>query len=146
MNSVTKLMNFEYGHRILNHPGKCKRLHRHSGRVEFTLGAAVSRETGMVIDFGYINDVIGDWIKKVLDHNPILQVGDPLLESLDPEHVVITKYPPTAETISEIIRDQGVKELKPYYETITNDESFIEVKMWETEDSYATCSCSLTEE
>ena len=101
MVSVTKVMRFEYGHRILNHPGKCKRLHGHSGKVEFTVHGQINPETGMVIDFGDISSSVGELIKHNLDHITFLQIGDPLIEaeSLDTEDIVITEGPPTAENI-----------------------------------------------
>ena len=93
MHSVTKIMNFEYGHRILNHPGKCKRLHGHSGKLELTVLGPINQETGMIIDFGDINGTIGEWVKDNLDHKTILQYGDPLFETLPTtDTIYLTKY------------------------------------------------------
>jgi len=129
--SVTKIMNFEYGHRILNHPGKCKRLHGHSGRVEFTLWGDVDPETGMVIDFGDINSTVGDYLKNTLDHRTILQEGDSLIENLPFEDIITMKGPPTAENISLLI----LKQSSPLFPN-----KQIKVRLWETEDSFAECS------
>jgi len=129
--SVTKVMNFEYGHRILNHPGKCKRLHGHSGKVEFTLWGEVDQETGMVIDFGDINSTVGDYLKNTLDHRTLLQEGDSLIENLPFEDVIIMKGPPTAENISLLILEQS----SPLF-----PDKQIKVRLWETEDSFAECS------
>ena len=129
--SVTKIMNFEYGHRILNHPGKCKRLHGHSGKVEFTLWGEVDKETGMVIDFGDINSTVGDYLKNTLDHRTILQEGDSLIENLPSEDIIIIKGPPTAENISLQILEQS----SPLFPN-----KQIKVRLWETEDSFAECS------
>ena len=129
--SVTKIMNFEYGHRILNHPGKCKRLHGHSGKVEFTLWGEVDKETGMVIDFGDINSTVGDYLKNTLDHRTILQEGDSLIENLPSEDIIIIKGPPTAENISLQILEQS----SPLFPN-----KQIKVRLWETEDSFAACS------
>ena len=129
--SVTKIMNFEYGHRILNHPGKCKRLHGHSGKVEFTLWGEVDQETGMVIDFGDINSTVGDYLKNTLDHRTLLQEGDSLIENLPFEDVIIMKGPPIAENISLLILEQS----SPLF-----PDKQIKVRLWETEDSFAECS------
>ena len=129
--SVTKIMNIEYGHRILNHPGKCKRLHGHSGKVEFTLWGEVDKETGMVIDFGDINSTVGDYLKNTLDHRTILQEGDSLIENLPSEDIIIIKGPPTAENISLLILEQS----SPLFPN-----KQIKVRLWETEDSFAECS------
>ena len=129
--SVSKLMDFEYGHRILNHPGKCKRLHGHSGRVEFTLWGEVNEETGMVVDFGDINSTVGDYLKNTLDHRTILQKGDSLIESLPEEDTIIIGGPPTAENISKMILTHSA----PIFPG-----QKMSVKLWETSDSYAQCS------
>jgi len=132
MPSVTKVMRFEYGHRILNHPGKCKRLHGHSGKVEFTVYGDINEETGMVIDFGDISSSVGEFVKHNLDHKTFLQIGDPLIEaeSLNSEEVVITLGPPTAENLCVMILRQS-SPLLPGRD--------ISIKLWETEDSYAEC-------
>jgi len=129
--SITKVMDFEYGHRILNHPGKCKRLHGHSGRVEFTLWGDVNEETGMIIDFGDIKSTVGDYLKNTLDHRTFLQEGDSLIESLSEEDTIIIKGPPTAENISRMILAHS---------TSIFPGQKMSVKLWETSDSYAQCS------
>tara|TARA_B100000749_G_C18446060_1_gene474297 strand:+ start:3315 stop:3731 length:417 start_codon:yes stop_codon:yes gene_type:complete len=133
MASVTKVMRFEYGHRILNHPGKCKRLHGHSGKVEFTVYGEINSETGMVIDFGDIGSSVGEIIKHNLDHRTFLQIGDPLIEaeSLDRQDLILTVGPPTAENISMLILQQA-EPLLP--------ERHLSIKLWETEDSFAECT------
>ena len=125
-------MRFEYGHRILNHPGKCKRLHGHSGKVEFTVYGEINSETGMVIDFGDIGSSVGEIIKHNLDHRTFLQIGDPLIEaeSLDRQDLILTAGPPTAENISMLILQQA-EPLLP--------ERHLSIKLWETEDSFAQC-------
>ena len=130
MASVTKIMRFEYGHRILNHPGKCKRLHGHSGKVEFTVYGPIDMETGMVIDFGDIGSSVGEIIKHNLDHRTFLQVGDPLIETVSGDEIIITQGPPTAENLSMLILEQA-SPLLP--------ERHLSIKFWETEDSYAEC-------
>tara|TARA_B100000749_G_C18447906_1_gene475031 strand:+ start:2860 stop:3291 length:432 start_codon:yes stop_codon:yes gene_type:complete len=130
MPSVTKVMRFEYGHRILNHPGKCKRLHGHSGKVEFTVYGPINEETGMVVDFGDIGSSVGELIKHNLDHRTFLQIGDPLIEAVSQDEVIITTGPPTAENLAVMILEQSSPLLSG---------RDISVKFWETEDSYAEC-------
>lgn len=124
-------MRFEYGHRILNHPGKCKRLHGHSGKVEFTVFGEINKETGMVIDFGDIGSSVGEFIKHNLDHRTFLQIGDPLIESVPEDDTVIMEGPPTAENISKLILDHS---------TPLIPDKYLGIKLWETEDSYTECS------
>ena len=126
-------MNFEYGHRILNHPGKCKRLHGHSGRLELTVKGPIDQDTGMIIDFGDINITVGTWVKDNLDHKTILQYGDPLFETLPTTDTYTIQGSPTAENIShEILQKCTLLNLSKDYN--------YKVRLWETEDAYAECS------
>ncbi len=129
MPGVTKAFRFCYAHRILNHPGVCARLHGHGAKAEITVWGDLDEETGMVLDFGDLSDIAGAWIKNELDHNCILQVGDPLLESIDTK-VVVLKGPPTAENIALLILEKCSNGL------LGSDDRLIGVKMWETEDCW----------
>lgn len=76
--TMTKELQFDYGHRVLGHEGKCKHLHGHRGRVEITVGCDTLDGIGRVIDFGVVKEKVGKWIDDNLDHNMILNPNDPL--------------------------------------------------------------------
>jgi 6-pyruvoyltetrahydropterin/6-carboxytetrahydropterin synthase len=80
---ITRRFEFDAAHRVLGHGGKCRHLHGHRYAAEVTL-APVAGEgldaLGMVIDFGEIKQVIGEWIDKHLDHNILLHSADPLMK------------------------------------------------------------------
>lgn len=83
MISITKSFGFDYGHRVLNHEGKCKHLHGHRGTALVTVAAPMLDKLGRVIDFGCLKTRIGGWIDENWDHNMILNEDDPLLELYD---------------------------------------------------------------
>ncbi len=103
--SISRQMDFCYGHRLPNHAGKCRFLHGHNGRVEITIQAETLNEGGMVMDFGEIRSGIETWIDEELDHHTILFREDPLLPILRNagQKVVEMDAIPTAENIAALI-------------------------------------------
>lgn len=129
MYSVTKILTFCYGHRLLNYDGKCKYLHGHNGRAEILLEREQLDPRGMVIDFSDIKGVVGEFIDKELDHRMILCKKDPMIEKLKEtkEPLFIIEENPTAENIAKIIYDFSKKKGFPV----------VQVKLWETDTSFA---------
>ncbi len=80
MPSITRRLEFDYGHRVLGHEGKCKHLHGHRGIIEITVSAESLDNIGRVVDFGKIKEIVGGWIDENWDHNMILCGADPLLQ------------------------------------------------------------------
>lgn len=126
---VGREIHFSYGHRILNHEGKCKRLHGHNGRAVIEMSASRLDALGMVIDFYKIRESIGKWIDETLDHRMILWGEDPLAQTLQKagEPVLLVPENPTAEFLAKWIYDQAVKMKLP----VTR------VTLWETDNSFA---------
>lgn len=129
MFQVTREIRFCYGHRLLNYDGKCKHLHGHNGRAVITLEAERLDELGMVVDFSTIKRVVNGWIEAHLDHRMILHKDDPLLPFLQEqgEPIYLLDVNPTAENIAKLIFDHVATQGFPV----------VEVKLWETEDSFA---------
>jgi 6-pyruvoyltetrahydropterin/6-carboxytetrahydropterin synthase len=129
---VTREIPFCYGHRLLNYDGKCRHLHGHNGRAVVTLEAEQLDGLGMVVDFSRLKRVVGGWINDTLDHKMILHKDDPVLAYLrqqgEPVHVLDVN--PTAENIARVIYDYAAVQGFPV----------VEVRLWETEDSFATYS------
>lgn len=132
MFSVTKEINFSYGHRLRDYEKKCKHLHGHNGRVAITLATDKLDNRGMVIDFVDIKDVVQNWIMSELDHKLLLREDDPLVPILREhnEEFYIMKENPTAENIAKLIFDYAHSQNLP----VTS------VKLWETETSIAVYS------
>jgi 6-pyruvoyltetrahydropterin/6-carboxytetrahydropterin synthase len=130
MYKVTKRLTFCYGHRLMDYEGKCRVPHGHNGVVEIELQAEALDRRGMVYDFGEIKDAVKAWLDRELDHRMLLRDDDPLAAVLKDmgEPCLLMKENPTAEAIARLI-----------YE-FTKGQGFplTQVRLWETETSYAT--------
>jgi 6-pyruvoyltetrahydropterin/6-carboxytetrahydropterin synthase len=130
MYQVTREIRFCYGHRLLNHDGKCRHLHGHNGRAIITLAAPRLDAMGMVMDFSQIKRVVSGWIDATLDHRMLLHKDDPVVPTLKQhgEPVFLLDVNPTAENLAKLIYDFAAAEGFPV----------VEVRLWETDDSCAT--------
>ncbi|MEJ2621338.1 MAG: 6-carboxytetrahydropterin synthase [Candidatus Thiodiazotropha sp.] len=107
MYTVTKEIHFCYGHRLLNHKGKCRHLHGHNATAVIHLESAQLDELGMVCDFSEIGEYVKKWVNQNLDHNMLLHSDDPVLPLLQEagESVYVMPNNPTAENIARMIFD-----------------------------------------
>jgi 6-pyruvoyltetrahydropterin/6-carboxytetrahydropterin synthase len=136
MFSVTREITFCYGHRLLNHDGKCRHLHGHNGRALITLAAEQLDPMGMVVDFGLLKRVVGGWIDQALDHKMLLHRDDPALPALQTqgEPVFVMDVNPTAENIARLIFEFTAAQGFPV----------VEVRLWETESAFASYTAGLS--
>lgn len=125
---IVKSIDFCYGHRLLEHGGKCRHLHGHNGRVEIVLEGELDAQ-GMVRDFGEVKDVVGAWIEREFDHRMILQREDPVVPLLEQaaEPLKLIDFPPTAENLARLIYEHAESRALPVRE----------VRFWETPTSQA---------
>lgn len=115
--SVSKEIEFDAGHRVPTHEGKCRSPHGHRYRVRVTCTGEVEHEAddpeaGMLCDFGFIKDLLTVHVHDVFDHGMIVWEQDaPLLRAmgnvgglLDPDEpawkVIVFPLIPTAENIA----------------------------------------------
>ena len=70
MYSVTKRIDFCYGHRLLDYDGVCKHPHGHNAKVEIEVRTGSLDNRNMVCDFSDIKRIVKGWIDRALDHNP----------------------------------------------------------------------------
>ena len=129
MYKVTKVMDFSYGHRLLNYEGKCRQFHGHNGKVEVELFSEKLDDQGMVLDFSQINKIIKEWINENLDHKLLLSKDDPMVKIMEEnnEEVFVMETNPTAEAIAKLIYDFA----------LSKDLPVKEVRLWETDNSFA---------
>ena len=129
MYSVTKRIEFCYGHRLLDYDGICKHPHGHNGLVEVEVRSGQLDKRNMVFDFSDIKRVVKGWIDRDLDHKMLLRRDDPLVKALQQlgEPVYICESNPTAEHIAKIIYQHAAGEGLPV----------VRVKLWETPTSFA---------
>ena len=130
MYSVTKRIEFCYGHRLMDYAGMCQHPHGHNAVVEIHIDADTLDGRNMVADFGDIKRIVKGWIDRELDHKMILRKDDPLAAALqkmgDPVYLLDSN--PTAERIAQLIFDKSREHGLPV----------ARVTVWETPTSWAT--------
>lgn len=75
--TLTKTIRFEAAHKLVNHDGKCERLHGHSWTADiecrgYSLTARGPKK-GMVLDYGDISEAVKPIVDDVLDHHYLNQ-------------------------------------------------------------------------
>lgn len=127
--SITKEVRFCYGHRLLNHRGRCRHLHGHSARAVVTLAVTRLDPQGMVCDFADLKAVVAGFVRETLDHNLLLHEADPLVPLLREvgERFLTLPEPPTAEVLARLIYEHVKSQGYPV----------AEVALWETDSSCA---------
>ena len=140
---IGKVIQWDMGHRVLNHRSVCKGLHGHRYKAEICVeGDLVEKkdasEEGMVIDFADIKKTAQKFIQEELDHAfMVWDKDDELLEFFkksDGHKPVIVSFTPTAENVAAYI----FKELKDKFTDVFQTGLRLQsVKLWETPSSYA---------
>jgi 6-pyruvoyltetrahydropterin/6-carboxytetrahydropterin synthase len=132
MYTITKEVYFCYGHRLMQHPGKCRHLHGHSVKACITVAAPRLNGQGMVCDFADIAATAARYIEESLDHNLLLHRDDPLVPALAEagERFSVLDEHPTAEFLAELI----------YRQVKSQGLGVTSVTLWETASAYATYS------
>jgi 6-pyruvoyltetrahydropterin/6-carboxytetrahydropterin synthase len=132
MYSVTKRIEFCYGHRLMDYDGVCRHPHGHNAVVEIDIRAETLDARNMVADFTDIKRIVKGWIDRELDHKMILRRDDPLAELLRTlgEPMFLLDTNPTVERIAQLIFDVSREHGLPV----------ARVTVWETPTSWATYS------
>jgi len=65
---IGKHFEFEASHILPKHPGKCSRMHGHSYKLTVLVDGSVDKDTGMVIDFFVIKEIVKEEIINKYDH------------------------------------------------------------------------------
>ncbi len=129
MHIITKELYFCYGHRLMNHSGKCRHLHGHSVKAAISVRQEQLNEHSMVCDFADIRDCVEAYIDQYLDHNFLLHKDDPIIPSLKAhnERYLALDEHPTAEVLSKML----------YQHIKASGFNVAEVVLWETASAYA---------
>lgn len=152
MITITRKLEFDAGHRVLGHEGKCANLHGHRYVAELTATAPGLDKIGRVIDFSVLKSVVGSWIDENWDHNMILNSNDPLVlchtnpfpflnKDIRVGQVLGPKAPfifedmnPTAEVMAVALSSKARELLKPHGLEV------VFVRLYETPNCWADCS------
>ncbi len=129
MYSVTKRIEFCYGHRLLDYDGICKHPHGHNAVAEIEVRTSSLDPRNMVCDFSDIKRIVKGWIDRELDHKMVLRHDDPLVKPLEQlgEPIYLLDSNPTVERIARLIFEYASGQGLPV----------VRVKVWETPSSYA---------
>ena len=140
---IVKIIQWDMGHRVLNHRSICKGLHGHRYKVEICVsGDLVSEsgasEEGMVIDFADIKKISNQFIHEKLDHAFMVWEKDEELirffNESEGHKPVIVPFTPTAENVAAYIFNTLKNKFEDVYKTGLYLQS---VKLWETPTSFA---------
>jgi 6-pyruvoyltetrahydropterin/6-carboxytetrahydropterin synthase len=130
MYSVTKRIEFCYGHRLMDYDGVCAHPHGHNAVAEIEVRRDSLDRSNMVVDFSEIKRAVKGWVDRELDHRMILRHDDPLVAPLQAlgEPVYLLDSSPTVERIARLLydvsREQGLDVAR--------------VTVWETPSSWST--------
>ena len=132
MYSVTKRIDFCYGHRLLDYDGVCKHPHGHNAVAEIEVRTETLDKRNMVVDFTDIKQRVKSWIDRELDHKMILREDDPLVGPLEAlgEPIYKLESNPTVERIARLLFDISREQGLPVSR----------VTVWETPSSFASYS------
>lgn len=130
MYSVTRRIDFCYGHRLLDYDGVCKHPHGHNAVAEIEVHSGDLDSRCMVCDFGDLKRIVKGWIDETIDHKMILRRDDPLVKPLLDlgEPIFLVDSNPTVEHLAKVIYDYAVSQSLPVKA----------VRVWETPSSHAT--------
>lgn len=108
MITITRKLEFDAGHRVMNHESKCATLHGHRYVVEIVATAPELDSLGRVIDFSVLKQKIGTWLDEQWDHNVIvfeqdLEVISALRSVPRKKDPWVAPFNPTAENMAKYL-------------------------------------------
>jgi len=140
---IVKIIQWDMGHRVMNHRSVCKGLHGHRYKAEICVeGDIVSEsgasEEGMVVDFSDIKKIANSFIQEKLDHAFMVWEKDTELldffEKSEGHKPVIVSFTSTAENVAAYIFNELDGQFNDAFGTGLRLHS---VKLWETPTSCA---------
>lgn len=129
---IAKEFNWEMGHRLPEHFGKCKNIHGHSYKMLVEIEGELN-DKGMVMDYYDLRDVI-DPIVEELDHSFMANEKDlPVVEFLEKmkSKRMIVDFDSTVENITTYFLNK-IKNAK-----LPSNIKKLKVRVCETPDDYA---------
>ncbi|MFT5703671.1 MAG: 6-pyruvoyltetrahydropterin/6-carboxytetrahydropterin synthase [Rickettsiales bacterium] len=134
--TCTRRIEFDAAHRVMKHSSKCRMLHGHRYAIEATFYADELDDLGMVIDFGIIKEILGNWIDENWDHNTILNckdkdLGDQITKTTQ-QKIYYLNCNPTAEEMASYLFNQICPKIFTDHKI-----SCSEIKIFETPNCYA---------
>jgi 6-pyruvoyltetrahydropterin/6-carboxytetrahydropterin synthase len=143
---ITKTVEFDAGHRVPYHASKCRNAHGHRYKLQVTVSGIVlpmrgESDDGMIMDFGFLKQVMNDYVVEPWDHAFLVYDGDiPMLEALEllgnDHKTVRLDFIPTAENlvskVSKILYNP-IKEHGVVLHSVTLYETPNSVAVWKAQ-------------
>lgn len=116
MITITRRLEFDAGHRVMNHESKCATLHGHRYVIEVEATSPELDSLGRVIDFSVLKEKIGNWLDLYWDHTCLIYEKDheTILALRGIPHfkpLYITTFNPTAENMARFLLEIVCPEL-----------------------------------
>ena len=139
---ITKVIEFDAGHRVPNHKSKCRNIHGHRYKCEVMLEGDVIREEGisdegMVMDFSDVKRIANDFLDGEFDHGFIAYEGDTeIIEHLKKikSKLYVVSFIPTAENLAQHIFE--ILDIR-FTDVYGTGLKLKRIRLWETPTSYA---------
>ncbi len=114
---ISKVIEWDMGHRVPNHKSKCRNLHGHRYRLELTVTGELvqtngASSEGMIIDFADLKQAMMESIHDVLDHGYMVCEQDKVMLDFFAENedqnfrVIKVPFIPTSENIARWCYEQ----------------------------------------
>jgi 6-pyruvoyltetrahydropterin/6-carboxytetrahydropterin synthase len=118
---VTKEFSFELAHALDTHNGQCRNIHGHSYKLEVCVigilqGDEANGESGMVMDFANLKEIVKSKVVDILDHSLVLYRNSPYLNVLQsmsvPSKLILFDHQPTCEHLL-VFAVESIRECLP---------------------------------
>lgn len=138
--NITRKLEFDAAHRVMNHESKCASLHGHRYVVEVVAAAPELDKIGRVVDFSVLKSELGGWIDTYWDHTTILFEQDEKTINLVAQcpgfkGVAVVPFNPTAENMADYLLRQVFPPLVERHGI-----KIVSVTVWETPNCKATAT------
>jgi 6-pyruvoyltetrahydropterin/6-carboxytetrahydropterin synthase len=132
--AILQRLEWDAMHRIPGHEGACKAYHGHRYAAEISVASEQLDTLGRVVDFSVIEEVVGGWIMRHLDHTAILYAKDdePSVkavieanERLGKPVYLLDGYPTVENIVAELAK-VSARLLAPHGVRV------VSIRLWET--------------
>ncbi len=140
---ISKLFEWDMGHRIPNHKSKCRYPHGHRYKVEIFLEGDIlnhvgASDEGMVLDYNDIKKILIEEIDDVCDHVFMFSDQDKIMTKFYEQNPTLrhlkVSFIPTAENIAKWLFARLEKRFNLNY---GKNLYLKQIKLWETPNSTA---------